>query len=110
MYNMYDFLKGRLTAVRLCLLAAALILVGVGIATIYSVGHPAEFSPASQAGDLSNFWKKQMIYAAVAMVGFIVANAVNYRRFGAVSYSIYAIVLLLLGLLLLGRYVVDIMD
>jgi cell division protein FtsW (lipid II flippase) len=108
MYNVYDFLKGRLTAVRLCLLAAALILVGVGIATIYSVGHPAELSPASQAGDLSNLWKKQMIFAAIAMAGFIVANAVNYRRFGAVSYSIYAVVLLLLGLLLLGRYVVDI--
>jgi len=108
MYNVYNFLKGRLTVVRLCLLAAALILIGVGIATIYSVGHPAEFSPASQTGDLSNLWKKQMIFAAVAMAGFIVVNSVNYRRFGAVSYWIYAFVLLLLGLLLLGRYVVDI--
>jgi len=108
MYNVYNFLKGRLTVVRLCLLAAALILVGVGIATIYSVGHPAELSPASQTGVLSNLWKKQMIFAAVAMAGFIVANLVNYRRFGAVSYWIYAFVLLLLGLLLLGRYVLDI--
>lgn len=108
MYNVYDFLKGRLTVVRLCLLAAALILVGVGIATIYSVGHPAELSPASQTGDLGNLWKKQMIFAAVAMAGFILVNSVNYRRFGAVSYWIYAFVLLLLGLLLFGRYVVDI--
>ena len=108
MYNVYNFLKGRLTVVRLCLLAAALILVGIGIATIYSVGHPAELSPASQTGGLSNLWKKQMIFTAVAMAGFIMANLVNYRRFGAVSYWIYAFVLLLLGLLLLGRYVVDI--
>ncbi|MHC4488069.1 MAG: FtsW/RodA/SpoVE family cell cycle protein [Planctomycetota bacterium] len=108
MYNVYNFLKGRLTVVRLCLLAASLILVGIGIATIYSVGHPAELSPASQTGVLSNLWKKQMIFAAVAMAGFIMANLVNYRRFGTVSYWIYAFVLLLLGLLLLGRYVVDI--
>jgi cell division protein FtsW (lipid II flippase) len=108
MYNVYDFLRGRLIVVRLCLLAAALILVGVGIATIYAVGHPAELSPASQTGDLGNLWKKQMLFAAVAMAGFIVANSVNYRRFGAVSYWIYAVLLLLLGLLLLGRYVIDI--
>jgi cell division protein FtsW (lipid II flippase) len=94
MYNVYNFLKGRLTVVRLCLLAAALILVGVGIATIYSVGHPAEPSSATQTGSLGGLWKKQIMFAAVAMAGFIVANLVNYRRFGAV--------------LLVGKYLVNI--
>jgi len=104
---MYNFLKGRLLAVRLCLLAASLALVAVGIAAIFSVGHPAEPSPASQIDHLGNLWKKQAIFAAVGVLGFIAANLVNYRRFGAISYWIYALVLLLLGLLLVGRYVVQ---
>jgi rod shape determining protein RodA len=103
---MFNFLKGRLIIVRLCLLATALMLIGIGIATIYSVGHPAEPSPASQTEDLSNLWKKQIIFAAAAIVGFIVINTINYRRFGAISYWIYACILLLLGVLLIGRYVV----
>ena len=102
---MFNFLKGRLIAVRLCLLAAALILAGIGIATIYSVGHPAEFSPASQTSDLGNLWKKQVIFSAIAIAGFIVVNLVNYRRFGAASYWIYAFVLMLLGVLLLDKFV-----
>ena len=105
---MFKFLKGRLIIVRLCLLTATLILVGVGIATIYSVGHPAEPSPATDIGNLSNLWKKQVMFAVVAIVGFIVVNAVNYRRFGAASHWIYAFVLLLLGLLLVSRYVINI--
>jgi rod shape determining protein RodA len=104
---MFKFLKGRLIIVRLCLLAATLMLVGIGIATIYSVGHPAEPSPATDIGNLSNLWKKQVIFAAVSIVGFIVVNAVNYRRFGAASYRIYAFILLLLGLLLIGRYIIN---
>ncbi len=105
---MFKFLKGRLIIVRLCLLAATLILVGIGIATIYAVGHPVEPSPVTDDIDnLSNLWKKQAIFAVVAIVGFVAVNAVNYRRFGAASYWIYALILLLLGLLLIGRYVVN---
>ena len=90
------------------MLAVALILVCIGIAAIYSVGHPAELSPASQTKDLSNLWKKQIIFAVVAMAGFIAVNSVNYRRLGAVSYWLYAFVLMLLGLLIFSRYVVNI--
>lgn len=104
---MYNFLKGRLVVVRLCLLASALALVAIGIAAIYSVGHPAEPSPASQTVGLANLWEKQLIFAAIGVLVFIAANLVNYRRFGAVSYWIYAFVLLLLVLLLVGRYVVQ---
>lgn len=105
---MFNFLKGRLIIVRLCLLMAALILIAIGIATIYSVGHPAEPSPASETDNLGDLWKKQIIFAVVAIVGFIVVNAVNYRHFGAASHWIYAFVLLLLGLLLVSRYVINI--
>ena len=105
---MFNFLKGRLIIVRLCLLMAALILIAIGIATIYSVGHPAEPSSATQTDNLGDLWKKQIIFAVVAIVGFIVVNAVNYRHFGAASHWIYAFVLLLLGLLLVSRYVINI--
>ena len=102
---MYNFLKGRLIIVRLILLAATLVLVAIGIAAIYSVGHPAESSPASQAGNLGIFWKKQVIFAAIGVVGFIAVNLVNYRRFGAVSSWMYVFVLLLLAVLLLDKIV-----
>ena len=87
---------------------AALILIAIGIATIYSVGHPAEPSSATQTDKLGGLWKKQIMFAVVAIVGFIVVNLVNYRRFGAASHWIYAFVLLLLGLLLVSRYVINI--
>ncbi len=93
---------------RLCLIAAVLILVGIGIATIYSVGNPAEVSPASQTGNLGNFWKKQVVFAIVAIVVFLLMNAVNYRRLGSISYWMYGLILLLLGLLLVSRYVISI--
>ena len=102
---MYKLLKGRLIAVRLTLLVASLILVAIGIAAIYSTGHPIEPSPESQAGNLSVLWKKQVIFAAIGVVGFIAANLFNYRRFGVVSYWIYAFVLLLLALLLLDKII-----
>jgi cell division protein FtsW (lipid II flippase) len=119
---MYKFLKGRLMAVRITLLAAALALVAIGIATIYAIGCPAlsAVAPAkaeqtNQTADLANFihrstsegglWKKQLIFAAVAVAGFIAANLVNYRRLGAVSSWIYAFVLLLLVVLLLDKIV-----
>jgi len=92
--------------VRLCLLAAVLILIGIGIATIYSVGNPAEHSPDSQGEDLSNKWEKQVVFAIVGLAGFIVINSINYRRFGTISYWIFAGVLLLLVILLVSKYIV----
>ena len=104
---MFNFLKGRLLAVRICLLAAALILIGIGIATIYGVGHPAEFSSAPQKEDLSGYWKKQLMFLVVGFAGFMVVNSINYRRFGQASYWIFGIVLVLLASLLFSKYVVE---
>ncbi len=101
---MFSFLKGRLTAVRFILLSAALALLAVGIATIYSLGHPAESGSADTA-DLAWLWKKQFIFAAIGAIGFIAVNMVNYRRLGAISYWIYASVLVLLAMLLLDKVI-----
>jgi rod shape determining protein RodA len=106
MLVMLGFLRGRLITVRITLLAATLALLGIGIAAIYSAGHPAEPSPASQMGDLMIYWKKQLIFAAMGLAAFIVVNLFNYRRFGAASYWVYAVVLLLLALLLVSKYIV----
>ncbi|MBN2271355.1 MAG: rod shape-determining protein RodA [Sedimentisphaerales bacterium] len=99
-------MTGRLLFVRLCLAVAAFGLVAVGILTIYSVGHPAEASPASSAAELGEFWKKQIVFAGIAAIGFIAANVVNYRRLGQAGYWIYAVVLALLVVLLVSRYIV----
>jgi len=53
-------------------------------------------------------WKKQLAFASISFLGFIAINLVNYRRLGALSFSIFAFLLLLLSILLLGRYVVNI--
>jgi len=102
---MYRLLKGRLQVVRIVLLAAAFALIAFGIAAIYSVGCPAESGPATQTEQFSTLWKKQLIFAAIGAIGFVAANLLNYRRFGAASYWIYAAVLLLLALLLLDKLI-----
>jgi len=92
--------------VRVCLLATVLVLVGIGIATIYAVGNPADRSPGSDVAQYAGQWKKQVVFAVVALAGFVAANLVNYRRLGAVSHWMYAGVLVLLVLLLVSRHVV----
>jgi rod shape determining protein RodA len=103
---MRNFLKGRLLYVRICLLVSVLLLVLLGILMIYFVGHPAETSPASSKAikDLAGLWRKQAQFAVVGVAGFVAVNLVNYRRLGAVSHWLYAVVLILLVYLDLSRY------
>lgn len=91
-------------AVRVCMLVAAVLLIGIGIATIYAVGHPAEDSPAGQTEELAGYWKKQVVFALMGLVGFIIVNLVNYRWWGTVSYWILGIVIVLLALLLVSKF------
>ena len=102
---MWKFLQGRLIFVRVLLLCSVAALVAIGIAAIYSVGHPAQPSPTSGAGGLADLWKKQVLFAGVGCIGFLAANIVSYRRFGALSYWIYALVLVLLVVLILDKFV-----
>lgn len=102
---MYNFLKGRLILVRLILLAATLALIAIGVATIYSVGNPAQSGGVNQDDGLGHLWEKQIKFAVIGAIVFVAVNLINYRRFGALSYWIYAFVLLLLGVLLLDKIV-----
>jgi len=107
-FTMPSFIKGRLVLVRMTLLVAVLALLAVGIATIYSVEHPAQPSGDAQNRDLGNYWKKQVVFAAIGAIGFLIVNMLNYRWFGAMSFWFYAVVLVLLALLLVSRYIVPI--
>ncbi|MBN1795760.1 MAG: FtsW/RodA/SpoVE family cell cycle protein [Sedimentisphaerales bacterium] len=102
---MYKFFQGRLFFTRLVLLAASAALLAIGIFAIYAVGHPAENSPASEAEQFSGFWKKQLVFAALGGLAFVAINLIRYRRLGEISYWLYSVVLLLLGILLLGKFI-----
>lgn len=106
---MRNFLTGRLLLVRICLLGSVALLLLVGVLTIYAIGNPVEPSPASAEGiaDLAGHWKKQLVFIALGLLGFVGANAVDYRRLGDLSYWIYGVVLGLLAYLVVSRYVVQ---
>lgn len=104
---MQNFLKGRLLLVRGCLLVCTFLLVAIGIATLYAVGHPVETSVGmnpDELAELAGYWKKQLVFALVGLVGLVAANIVNYRKLGEMSYAMYAVVLFLLGLILVSRF------
>jgi rod shape determining protein RodA len=105
---MYSFLKGRLIGVRLCLLVSALLLIAIGLITIYSVGHPAETSPSSRVEEqFGGYWEKQAVFAVVGLAGFVFINLINYRRLGSISYWIFGFGLISLGLLIFSKYVIS---
>lgn len=106
---MNNFLTGRLLFVRACLLASVVCLLAIGVLTIYAVGNPVDPSPRydRHIAEMAGHWQKQLLFLAVAGVGFIGANAVNYRRLGAASHWLYGIVLVLLMYLVVSRYIVQ---
>ncbi len=88
---------------RICLLVCALLLVSIGIVTIYAVGHPQEPSPVSVAEKWSGHYLKQILFALLGCLGFAAINFVSYRRIGQVSHWVYGLVLILLAYLLASR-------
>ncbi len=104
---MFKFIQGRSILVRLILLVSVLCLIGIGIATIYSLGHPIESGPGGQVSGLSGHWKTQALFAIIGFIGFIAANAISYRRFGAASYWFFLGILILLVILLVSKYVIE---
>jgi rod shape determining protein RodA len=84
--------KPRLPALDLPLLSAALLLVGVGLLTVYSA--------TSVAGAHHGLWVRQLAWAGIAfVVGWAVAS-VHYRAYDALAWPLYGVSLLLLVLVL----------
>ena len=104
---MNNILKGHLILVRLILLTASMVLLAAGIATIYSLGNPAEVNPSHEKQALADKWQKQAQYAVFGLVCFVAVNLLNYRRLGAWSYGLYAAVLGLLAVLLVSKYITE---
>jgi cell division protein FtsW (lipid II flippase) len=104
MFDIFEFLKGRLLLTRLLLLASAAGLVIIGVMMIYASGNPA-VSDGEQIGGTANLWQKQCIFAGVGFVGFIIMNSFSYRKLGPASFWLYAAIIILLAILLLDRVV-----
>ena len=125
---MLALLKGRLIEVRVILLIAALTLTAIGIGTIYAVGHPKQIPPPEvkidetkeqlvepsndppvgeedDSNELSSLWKKQLAFAGLGLAALIAINLVWVRQLGQAGYWIYALVLVLLGVLLVDKIV-----
>ena len=101
---MLKFLQGRILTTRLFLLLAVLLLIFVGVATIYAVGNPVGSDP-TKPSSLADNWVKQVQFAIVGLFAFFAVNMVNYRRLGELSYPIFVIILVLLAYLLAAKFV-----
>ncbi|NIA17414.1 MAG: FtsW/RodA/SpoVE family cell cycle protein [Planctomycetes bacterium] len=104
---MFRFLQGRLVLVRMIMLVCVLALISIGIASIYASGNPAGDTGGSFAAS-SHYWKKQAVFAGAGLAAFIAINAVNYRRFGPVSYWLYAGMLAVLAYILVDKYLFNV--
>ena len=88
-----NIFNGRLLVLRGVMLLSCLVLIAIGIISIYSV----------TPDDV--FWKKQLTFAVFGMLAFVLINLVHYKRLGPVSYWMYGIILFLLALLLVEKFV-----
>lgn len=90
------------------LMAAALVLVGLGIAGIYAAT-AFERDPVTHEipGDPWPFWEtpaaRQLVFVAAAMVVFVVALIPSYTRLAHFSYALYGVSLAALLLLAVMR-------
>ena len=89
---MFDIISGRLAFLRLTMLLSAITLMGIGMLCIYAA-QPEE-----------NFWIKQLVYIIIGLAAFIFVNSIHYRILGPLSYWLYGIIIVLLGILLLGKF------
>jgi rod shape determining protein RodA len=103
MFDMFDFLRGRLFLTRMVMLASAASLVAISIMMIYASGNP--YDASEPLSSITDIWKKQAIFAAAGCIGFIVINSFNYKKLGAMSGWLYAGVILLLAVLLLDYFI-----
>ncbi len=100
---MQNLFQGRIYIVRLLLMAAMFALIASGVAAIYASGNPIEGHSGS--GMYAGAWKKQIVFAFAGCFAILAINLVDYRAFGTISYWLYAAVLAVLALLLVGRVV-----
>ncbi len=79
------------------ILAAALLLTGLGLLGVYAGEAGADDLPAKTL--------RQIMFLCIGLAGFVVIQAVGYREIGRWAYPLFAIVLVLLVLLVVARKV-----
>ena len=82
--------QGRLGGLRLIMILAVVTLVMIGLGCIHAQG--------------KTFFYKQLIWIALSIAGFIAINMVHYRWLGQISHILFIITLLLLVVVLVGKY------
>lgn len=80
------------------ILLAVAVLCGLGLAGVYAT----EFDPATRVPVNT---MRQIAYVAAGVSAMLAVLAVGYRWFGRWAYLIYGLVLVLLGLLVLDRWI-----
>ncbi len=85
--------QGRLVFLRLIILLAVVVLCLAGLACIKATSGPS-----------GQFIFKQLMWISLGVVCFIAVNLVHYRWLGQISYFLFAISLLLLAMVLAGKY------
>ncbi len=85
-------------------MVCVLLLVLIGIATIYAEAYPADPSSISDTSAYVSCYKKQCVFTGVGILGFLGINLISYRRLGNASYWLYGLVLLMLLYLLVGKF------
>ena len=78
---------------RIAMVTAVALLLACGLACIYKY-------------DPGNF-NRQVIWILIGTVAFIAVNLVHYRFLGQISYVLFAISLILLAIVLAGKYLFD---
>ncbi len=80
------------------LFGAMVLLIGIGIVAIYSATYTSD-SPLLRLN-----YQRQMIWAAIGFVLFLLAVAIPYKYYMAFAYVLYGLsILLLLGVLVMGK-------
>jgi len=123
-YELLTIFGGRLAITRVIMLLSAVALLAIGLAAIYSAQRPSilqdqqneevmnkegESSQPPQSPETENplaqMWRRQLLYAATGILGFLAINLIDYRRLGPASFWLYGVLLALLVVLLLDKLV-----
>jgi len=84
--------RGRLPQIDTPLALAAVGLVAIGLATVFS----ATWAPGAHQG----LWTRQLLWAGVALGAAWVVASIHYRAYDSMAYPVYFVSLLLLVLVL----------
>jgi len=90
--------QGRLGGLRLVMLLAVMLLVLIGLVTIYAT------STDLSGAKTTIFARKQLVWLGMGLLALAVVNLIPYRTLGRYSNHLFALSLALLILVLIGKY------